>query len=348
MSSEPVEQQDSRPCDCGTPKEALIWCYIHGCKIKPPVVRQKTQRVIPASADALAKPTTRKNNSAKAPAQEASPAEALEEHTSAPSANRPEPVEPARAPEPSSPSEPTPRIARSPVGDGTASEHLDNGQSEGQTATDNDFEPSSTTTEISELQGTKNHEEGTCVVEAMEDEIAPITQDLPLSVAPRRYSPWSRYARPEPNASPAATEPYAAPTEPLPPRARLSRKEPVHKAVTIPSYVKEAKIAEQGGRCCYCERRLGTPVLHDGQVEILSPHAEHFKPRAASGRTTDANIAYACHVCNLLKSDFVFDTVEAVIEFLRREWKRKRYEDCPPVVPYQIDQRLQARLSIQN
>lgn len=69
-----------------------------------------------------------------------------------PSVSLPEYAEPARAPEPSSPSEPTPRIARSPVGDGTAR------RLEGRTATDKDFEPSPTTTEISELQGTKNHE----------------------------------------------------------------------------------------------------------------------------------------------------------------------------------------------
>ena len=27
-------------CDCGTKNEALVWCYIHGYKIKPPVVKR--------------------------------------------------------------------------------------------------------------------------------------------------------------------------------------------------------------------------------------------------------------------------------------------------------------------
>jgi hypothetical protein len=30
-----------RKCDCGTPDQALFWCYIHGYLIKPPVVHRK-------------------------------------------------------------------------------------------------------------------------------------------------------------------------------------------------------------------------------------------------------------------------------------------------------------------
>jgi 5-methylcytosine-specific restriction endonuclease McrA len=50
--------------------------------------------------------------------------------------------------------------------------------------------------------------------------------------------------------------------------------------------------------------------------------AEHFVPRAASGRTTNKNINYSCHVCNRLKHDYVFDTVSDLIDFLDREWAR--------------------------
>ena len=30
----------TKQCDCGTKDEAAVWCYIHGYKIKPPVVKR--------------------------------------------------------------------------------------------------------------------------------------------------------------------------------------------------------------------------------------------------------------------------------------------------------------------
>jgi len=130
---------------------------------------------------------------------------------------------------------------------------------------------------------------------------------------------------------------YAEPEEPLPTRARALRQSPVRRTVSVPAYVKEAKIKEQDGRCFYCERLFGSPILHDDEIEILEPQSEHFKPRAASGRTTDSNIRYACHVCNGLKSDFIFDTVEDCVTFLTAEWNRKRYSTCPSLIPFKRD-----------
>ena len=157
---------------------------------------------------------------------------------------------------------------------------------------------------------------------------------------PRRRSRWSGYARP---AAPAAPKiEYGAPERPFPPRARTLRRSPVQRKDTVPAYVKEAKIAEQFGRCVYCQRKFGSAVLHNGKVEILSPQQEHVKPRAAKGRTSDSNIGYACHVCNALKSDFLFASVEEIVTFLKSEWERKQYTDGPPLLPFQRDTTIRA------
>lgn len=134
---------------------------------------------------------------------------------------------------------------------------------------------------------------------------------------------------------------YPEPTYPMPPRARDIREGTIRKAVHIPEHVREEKIhAAQHRRCVYCYRHFGWAILHNGEVEILTAQPDHFKPRAIGGRTSDSNIDYACHVCNRLKSDYLFETVELCQEFLTNEWARKGYTDCPLLVPFREDVKL--------
>lgn len=157
----------------------------------------------------------------------------------------------------------------------------------------------------------------------------------------RKYDPWKVYR------SKSKSEPKPESAEPelelavRPSRARDFRQTPFHKqAISIPTYVREAKIEEQGGQCIYCDRLFGSPILRYETVEILEAEPEHFQPRAAKGRTVDSNLDYACHVCNKLKSDYLFQTREEVREFLADEWTRKGYRDCPSLIPFKHDQEL--------
>jgi len=158
------------------------------------------------------------------------------------------------------------------------------------------------------------------------------TSNVPRT-RPRR-NPWASYERPESQTRlprPKLSEPSVL----MPPRAE--RQTPLHRTASVPDYVRDAKITEQGGRCTWCQRAFGSPILHHGEVEILTPQVEHFIPRAAGGRTADKNCNYSCQICNRLKHDYVFDTVAELIDFLDREWMRHGYTECPPLIPFRRD-----------
>lgn len=162
-----------------------------------------------------------------------------------------------------------------------------------------------------------------------------------LSVAHAKKDPWRHYPTNFPKLHKKAPGLHRREErkEPLPLRAREGRRTPLHNQSYIPDHVKNAKIAKQNGRCVFCQRLFGSPVLHDSpdgsaQVEILKPQAEHLRSRAAGGRTSDSNIHYACHVCNRLKSDFVFDSIHDATTWLQKEWSIKGYADCPPLITF--------------
>jgi 5-methylcytosine-specific restriction endonuclease McrA len=163
-----------------------------------------------------------------------------------------------------------------------------------------------------------------------------VTASQPKEPPRKRRNPWSGYDRPEPAPQREGTPVFERVGDaPLPSRAAEERQTPVRKTVGVPAYVLDAKIAEQGGRCIYCAREFGSPVLHDSEVVILRPQVEHFRPRSGGGRTSDANITVACHICNVLKSDFLFYTVDDCRQFLVGEWVRRLYRNCPPLIPFQ-------------
>ena len=93
------------------------------------------------------------------------------------------------------------------------------------------------------------------------------------------------YERPE---TPSIARPVVEPVA-MPPRALRAQKTV---RPTIPEFVKAAKIELQGDKCTWCQRRFESPVLHRGEVVILEPEADHFKPVADRGKTTDDNINY--------------------------------------------------------
>lgn len=256
--------------------------------------------------------------------------DALEEHPAAPSVKPLEPVELASVAEPSLPSVRTHNSAATAV----AVEQRENVNIDSDT--DNDFDRPATVNDFNKLQTPKIDEEPTCVGQHLSEQNTASEPIRQLSVSQRRNKKrnlWSGYQRPEPMPRTGPQVEYPEREEFLV-RARTFRQSPVHKTVSVPAYVKDARIAEQDGRCVYCQRQFGAPILHNGEVEILEPQLEHFVPRAASGRTTDSNVTYADQVCNRLKSDFIFDTVEEVTEFLAREWTRTGYTNCPLLIPF--------------
>lgn len=69
---------------------------------------------------------------------------------------------------------------------------------------------------------------------------------------------------------------------------------------------------EQRYSCLYCTFPFGTLVRRRTRDELTRLEWDHFVPYALAGRNSEDNWVAACHICNGLKSDHVFeDTAEA-------------------------------------
>jgi 5-methylcytosine-specific restriction endonuclease McrA len=288
-------------CSCGTGDAALIWCYIHGYLIKPPTVHRKTETLQPVEVKARSK----------------------KEHAKS-----------ADAATHSLRSEQTGNSVQTLAANETIDSQVTQPQAEvfgtglSVTVSEKTSPQGIDSTVVTGTVFALMPEVGLDHVESAESRHKGFVTDAPR----RKRNPWRAYARPVGD----VVQPVVrfVPDGPRPERARTFRQSPLHRVVYIPDYVKQAKIQEQGNRCVYCERAFGSPILHNGNVEILEPQAEHFTPRSASGRNVDSNLNYACHVCNRLKSDYLFETVQEVRAWLVAEWTHKEYATCPPLVPF--------------
>ena len=86
-------------------------------------------------------------------------------------------------------------------------------------------------------------------------------------------------------------------------------------------------VHQQKGRCFYCDRFFSTAVWRKGRILLLKLHWDHFIPWSFSQANPDQNFVAACHVCNGLKRDLVFETPEEAREYIRHGWEKKGYSD---------------------
>ena len=114
------------------------------------------------------------------------------------------------------------------------------------------------------------------------------------------------------------------PLEPLerPPVAVVDRK---HRQIERETPVDVRPLVKsQGGKCAYCLKVFGSRVFKPGKIVTLHAVAEHFVPKSAGGEVLYAS----CQICNLLKSNYLFDSIEECREWLAKAWKRSRYQDA--------------------
>ena len=81
-------------------------------------------------------------------------------------------------------------------------------------------------------------------------------------------------------------------------------------------------LQEQGGRCFYCGSRFGTYVTRKGRLRPLRPAWDHVIPYVYLQANPDTNWVAACQICNHIKSDRMFQTVEAAREYIARRRAR--------------------------
>jgi hypothetical protein len=106
----------------------------------------------------------------------------------------------------------------------------------------------------------------------------------------------------------------------------------VEELLAAPSEVQPAKDAEFHPGYEY---RLKEPF--EPSIELTKagkPVLEHFEPYSIAHNERPENLFAACQICNGIKSDLIFKTVDKARHFIEQEWNRRNYTKCPPLVPF--------------
>ena len=90
-----------------------------------------------------------------------------------------------------------------------------------------------------------------------------------------------------------------------------------------PVAVRRAKLEEQNYRCFYCERRFDSLVYRKGKPVRLKQVWDHQVPHSYSQNNQASNFVAACHICNGIKSSFLFQTLEEAQVYITEKWAEK-------------------------
>lgn len=90
---------------------------------------------------------------------------------------------------------------------------------------------------------------------------------------------------------------------------------------------KKKILNRQKNKCIYCGRDFGSLAVVKDKVVELRVHWDHKIPYSYSFNNKGNNFVAACHVCNRLKSNTVFETIEDAQIYLERRWGYKGYTD---------------------
>jgi 5-methylcytosine-specific restriction endonuclease McrA len=95
---------------------------------------------------------------------------------------------------------------------------------------------------------------------------------------------------------------------------------------TPPKAEKDKILKDQENRCFYCGVTFENFRFRNGKPIKIRIHWDHQLPYAYSQNNKASNFVAACHVCNGIKSDHVFKTVEEVQIYLADKRKLKGYD----------------------
>jgi len=86
---------------------------------------------------------------------------------------------------------------------------------------------------------------------------------------------------------------------------------------------RKEQIKQQNGECLYCQLPLDGYVFRNGRATRIKIHWDHVVPYSYSQDNGHPNFVASCHVCNLIKSNLVFQTIEEARTYvmLKRETK---------------------------
>jgi len=90
-------------------------------------------------------------------------------------------------------------------------------------------------------------------------------------------------------------------------------------------------LSDQQERCFYCKRRFGSTIWRGPKRVTLRLNWDHVSPWVYSLSNKDQNFVAACHVCNGIKRDMIFDSVEKALAYIDNRRTEKGYTDTPPL-----------------
>lgn len=95
---------------------------------------------------------------------------------------------------------------------------------------------------------------------------------------------------------------------------------PVENRPTLTALEKYVLLRESGERCHWCGRKFGSEWTLSGAPTFLRLHWDHVVPVSRDGATDRTNVVPSCHVCNLWKSDRLFDGEPGIRAYLEAQW----------------------------
>jgi len=79
-----------------------------------------------------------------------------------------------------------------------------------------------------------------------------------------------------------------------------------------PAWLKDRISSEQNGRCAYCGLPIGAIIYRLGRSPVTLAEAfDHFVPLVYAQSNSDNNWVMACQVCNQIKSDHLYPSMDA-------------------------------------
>lgn len=97
-----------------------------------------------------------------------------------------------------------------------------------------------------------------------------------------------------------------------------------------PKNVIDALVDIQRGICPYCSIKFDTPEYRDGHRVPKKINIDHEEPWSFGCQDTLENLVACCSICNGIKSDFIFKTLDEARTFIHLKRKKKGYTTTAP------------------
>ena len=85
---------------------------------------------------------------------------------------------------------------------------------------------------------------------------------------------------------------------------------------------KEIIWQRQRGRCYWCYRKFNIWYMKRNNTRMLKMHMDHKMPYSYLPDNNLKNICGACSICNLFKSNKIFDSDRDCMEYLLEKWEK--------------------------